>query len=266
MSTNPTTAKPKTKDYQFTPKDKEWLDSKLQNYSSMIGKSIDAEGDFAAKEKEWLAAMKLGRQSARDRFKAGKILIAIQAKITDELGYPFWPWLKSMGVPQKTAERAIELTKFYKTEERLGDNTITECYAEMKAAKAKAKAEEAEDHDDDPGSTEDNGDGKLGKDTDTVSLPLSNFTDAEEKKLHNGDDGHDDEDDLGDEEEDETDEKYDQVSLLLDIDEIEDLLRERLKSMSGNLGAFPDPEKIVKKIDACVDLFDQLKRQVPTGE
>lgn len=264
MAMQLSTEKFKVNDYQFSQKDKEWLEKSICEYTALIGTSEDLEASFAAKEKDWLAAMKLGRQSARDRFKAGKILVAIQAKITDELGYPFWPWLKATGVPEKTAQRAIELTKFYKSEDRLGDKTITECYVEMKAAKTKTKAKDVKNDKVDHANTEENDDGKLGNDTDTVSLPLPNLTKNEPKASHNGDKCEDDQHVLGQEEKGETDKSCDQVSLLVGLDEIEVLLHACLKSMSGDLSLFPAPEEVVKKIDACLDLFDQLKVQVPT--
>lgn len=260
MPKSTTRTKSKPKDYQLAPKDKAWLDTKLRDYNAVVGKSIDAETHFAAREKEWLAALKVGRQSARDRFKAGKILMAIQKKVTDEIGYPFWPWLRSMGVPEKTAERAIELTKFYQTEDRLADKTISECYAEMKAAKAKAKAKDVEDDNDDHANAEDIGDGSLGKDTDTVSLPLSRLTRG---KKH--DHGQELEDDPNNESEVEQEDIYDQEACLLDLNEIEDLLRDHLKLMGGSLGPFPHPEKVVTQIEKCAALLDELKSKVPMG-
>ena len=249
--------------FSFGPKDELWLNRKLQEYNQLIGKSVDAESIFVGKEKEWLAAMKIGRQSARDRFRAGTKLMEMQEKITDEIGYPFWPWLKAMGIPDKTAQRAIELTKFYKVERSLGDKTITECYAEIKAAKAKAKAKndddnsEVEDEQDDKqdtieGEEENDIAGKLGKVSDNVSktspiLPMHNDS--------NHGDGLDDDEEL-----------FGQEELKWNLDDIEEQLQGSINSLSGDLGPFPDPEKVVEQIDHCIELCEQLKVKVPVGQ
>jgi hypothetical protein len=251
--------KPRPKgDYQLRPKDQARTDRKLQEYTALMGKSIDAETIFVAKEKDWLAALKIGRQSARDRFRAGKTLMELQQMITDEIGYPFWPWLRTMGVPEKTAQRAIELATFYKTEEKLGDKTITACYAEMKAAKAKAKVKDEQDKGEEDKNNEEGKNGEIGKDTDTVSdsLPIPPSP-AETEPEEEADETED-----WDEEE---DEKYGQESLAFDLDGIEEVLTESLKSMSGDLGSFTEPETIVHQIDKCIDLLDQLTLKVPVS-
>ena len=166
-----------TAHFSFPPKDEAWLNRKLQEYTALMGKSVDAEAAFVEKEKEWLAAMRIGRQSARDRFRAGMILLEMQKKMKEEIGFPFWRYLTAMEIPHKTAQRAIELAKFYKTGDSLGDNTITECYAEIKAAKAKSRVkhdEVDEDQHDDVG--------KIGREADTVSneAPISTTEEDEE--------------------------------------------------------------------------------------
>ena len=129
---------------------------------------------------------------------------------------------------------------------------------QIKAAKAKAKVkkdDDTEEEDEEQDEQEANEDeqedeiaGKMGKEMDSVSktLPILTTTDSESDESLNG----------------ENKELFGQEELTWEIEGIEETLQESLKSLDGDLGPFAEPEKLVQRIEHCIELCEQLKVKI----
>ena len=110
-------------EYTIPAKQKDRFEKKLIAYKTFMDKSVDDEATFSARYKEVLS---LGRRSAKDRFRAGQILIELEREIKG-LGYPFWPWLAAQfdeRIPERTARRAMDIANHFETIGELGGRTI----------------------------------------------------------------------------------------------------------------------------------------------
>lgn len=251
-------------EYAIPPKQYQRIQKKLNDCKKHLDASVDDEATFSARYKE---VMGLGRQSAKDRWRAGQILIDLEREIK-AIGYPFWPWLSTQcdgGIPERTARRAMEIARHFGNVAHLGDRTITEALREAQEAKAKIKAQQQAEHQiehegeayDDAKSESDDAaeEVKLGKESDSVSdglpsLPASKLaTIGEESQTE--------------EEPNEDVDLYSQADLRWDLMELEDLIETILNKMAGDLGVFELPSEAVQQIDHSIELLYKLKTQLP---
>ena len=254
-------------DYVIPPKQKERLEKKLLDFKTLMDKSVDDEATFHARYKEILS---LGRQSAKDRLRAGQILIDLEKEIKN-LGYPFWPWLAAQfdeRIPERTARRAMDIAWHFETVAELGDRTITEALKEAQEAKAKKAEANAQAKHLDDGEDEDSGTGddvKVGKEPDTVSdsLPISSNPESEDGTAEEDDETADGQLEDDDAEDDDEERAFGQSALQWELDTVRGQIEAILERMAGDLGDFEKPNEIVKEIDYSIDLLNQLKSKVP---